>query len=56
MKLNPNKCVFGVSGKFLKFIINQRDVKANLNKIKVVLQNGGFKDPEGGATLNREAS
>ena len=38
MKLNPSKCVFGVSaGKFLGFIVNNRGIEANLDKIKVVL-------------------
>ena len=38
MKLNPAKCVFGVSaGKFLGFIVNSRGIEANLYKIKVVL-------------------
>lgn len=38
MKLNPNKCAFGVSsGRFLGFVVNQRGIEANLNKIKVVL-------------------
>ena len=37
MKLNPAKCAFGVSaGKFLGFIVNNRGIKANTNKIKVV--------------------
>ena len=38
MKLNPVKCAFGVSaGKFLGFIVNQRGIEANPNKIKVVI-------------------
>ena len=38
MKLNPAKCAFGVStGKFLGFIVNHRGIKANPDKIKVVL-------------------
>ena len=38
MKLNPTKCAFGVSaGKFLGFIINNRGIEANPDKIKVVL-------------------
>lgn len=39
MKLNPNKCAFGVSSsKFLGFMVNQRGIKANLDKIRVVLE------------------
>ena len=38
MKLNPTKCAFGVSArKFLGFIINNREIEANPNKIKAVL-------------------
>ena len=38
MKLNPSKCAFGVSArKFLGFIVNQRGIEANPDKIKVVL-------------------
>ena len=38
MKLNPAKCAFGVSaGKLLGFIVNNRGIEANPDKIKVVL-------------------
>ena len=38
MKLNPAKCAFGVSAeKFLGFIVNHREIEANPDKIKVVL-------------------
>ena len=38
MKLNSAKCAFGVStGKFLGFIVNNRGIEANPDKIKVVL-------------------
>ena len=38
MKLNSVKCTFGVSaGKFLGFIVNNREIEANLDKIKAVL-------------------
>lgn len=38
MKLNPTKCAFGVSsGKFLGFMVSQRGIEANLEKIKVIL-------------------
>ena len=34
MKLNPGKCAFGVTvGKFLGFMVSQRGIEANLNKI-----------------------
>jgi hypothetical protein len=39
MKLNPAKCVFGVSsGKFLGFMVSQRRIEANPDKIKVILE------------------
>ena len=38
MKLNPAKCAFGVSTrKFLGFVVNNRGIEANLDKIKAVL-------------------
>ena len=38
MKLNPAKCTFGVStGKFLGFIVNNRGIEANPDKLKAVL-------------------
>ena len=38
LKLNPAKCAFGVSsGKFLGFIVNNRGIEANPDKIKALL-------------------
>ena len=38
VKLNPTKCAFRVSAwKFLGFIVNSREIEANPNKLKVVL-------------------
>ena len=38
MKFNPAKCTFGVSAeKFLGFIVNNRGIEANPDKIKAVL-------------------
>ena len=38
MKLNPSKCVFGVaSGKFLGFIVSQRGIEANPEKVRAIL-------------------
>ena len=43
MKLNPNKCVFGVRlGKFLGFMISSRGIEANPDKILAIL---GMKPP-----------
>lgn len=39
MKLNPEKCVFGVSsGKFLRFMVSHRGSEANPKKIHVVIE------------------
>ena len=38
MKLNPAKCLFGVSfGKFLGFMVSQRGIEANPKKVKAIL-------------------
>ena len=39
MNLNPAKCVFGVgAGKFLGFIVNQRGIEANPEKLKALVE------------------
>ena len=44
MRLNPEKCVFGVpAGKLLSFIVSQRGIKANPGKIKAI---EALKKPE----------
>ena len=38
MKMNPEKCAFGVGlGKFLGFMVNQRGIEENPDKIKAIL-------------------
>ena len=38
MKLNPSKCVFGVaSGKFLGFMVSQRGIEANSEKVQAII-------------------
>ena len=38
MKLNLSKCAFGVSlGKFLGFMVSQRGIEANPDKIQAIL-------------------
>ena len=38
MKLNPSKCAFGVSsGKILEFMVSQRGIEANPEKIQALL-------------------
>ena len=38
MKLNPSKCVFGVaSGTFLGFMVSQKGIEANPEKVRPIL-------------------
>jgi len=38
MKLNPSKCAFEVAlGKFLGFMVSQRGIEANPDKIRAIL-------------------
>nr|KYP56507.1 Retrovirus-related Pol polyprotein from transposon 412 family [Cajanus cajan] len=44
MRLNPEKCVFGIQGgKFLGFMITNRGIKANPEKCKAIIQ---MKSPQ----------
>ena len=39
MKLNPGKCAFGVmAGKFLGFMVSQRGIEANPDKIQAIME------------------
>ena len=39
IRLNPSKCAFGMSlEKFLEFMVSQRGIEANLEKIRVILE------------------
>ena len=39
MKLNPNKCAFGVTaGKFLGFMVSQRGIEVNPEKIRAIME------------------
>ena len=39
LQLNPKKCTFGVtSGKLLGFIVSQRGIEVDLEKIKVIVE------------------
>ena len=38
MKLNPSKCIFGVvSGKFLGFMVSQKGIEANPEKVQAII-------------------
>jgi ribonuclease HI len=48
VKLNPETCVFGVPrGMLLGFIVSERDIKANLEKIAAITNMGPIKDLKG---------
>jgi hypothetical protein len=48
VKLNPEKCVFGVPrGMLLGFIISERGIKANPEKITAIVSMGPIKDLKG---------
>ena len=39
MKLNPGNCAFRVmAGKFLRFMVSQRGIKANSDKIRAIME------------------
>ena len=39
MKLNSSKCVFGVTaGKFLGFMVSQRGIKVNPEKVRAIME------------------
>ena len=39
MKLNPGKCAFGVTaGKFLGFMVSQRGIEVNPEKVRVIME------------------
>ena len=45
MKLNPSKCAFGVaSGKLFGFMVSQRGIEANSDKIQVILNKEPLKN------------
>ena len=38
LRLNPAKCIFGVkSGKLLEFVVSQKGIKVDPNKVKAIL-------------------
>jgi hypothetical protein len=48
MKLNPEKCVFGVPrGMLLGFIVSERGIEANPEKIAAITNMGPIKDLKG---------
>jgi hypothetical protein len=48
IKLNPEKCVFGVPrGMLLGFIVSERGIEANLEKITAITKMGPIRDLKG---------
>ena len=44
MKLNPSKCAIGVFfGKFLGFMVSQRGIEENLEKVRAILEMSSTK-------------
>jgi len=53
MKLNPSKCMFEVSsGKFMGFMVSQRGVEVNLDKIRAILEMTPLKNIKEEQSLN----
>ena len=57
MKLNPGKCAFGVTaGKFLGFMVSQKGIKANPDKIRAIMEMATPKKCEGSTKPQRKNS
>ena len=53
MKLNPSKCAFGVTtGKFLGFMVSQRGIEANTDKIRAIVEMAPLKNVKEVQSLN----
>ena len=53
MKLNPSKCVFGVTvGKFLGFMVSQRGIEVNPEKVRAIMELGPPKTVKEVQSLN----
>ena len=57
VKLNPSKCAFGVSlGKFLGFMVSQRGIEANLEKVRAILEMSSPKTVKEVQSLTRRGA
>ena len=53
MKLNLGKCAFEVmAGKFLRFMVSKRGIKANPNKIRAIMEMTAFENVKEVQSLN----
>ena len=57
MKLNPSKCVFGVTaGKFLGFMVSQRGIEVNSEKVQAILELEPPRTVKAVQSLNRKVA
>ena len=57
MKLNPSKCVFGVTaGKFLGFMVSQRGLEVNPEKVPAILELEPPRTVKAVQSLNRKVA
>ena len=57
MKLNPSKCVFGVTaGKFLGFMVSQRGIEVNPEKVQAIIELEPPKTVKAVQSLNRKVA
>ena len=53
MKLNPSKCAFGMTaGKFVGFMVSQRGIEVNLDKIRAIMEMAPPRNIKEVQTLN----
>jgi hypothetical protein len=54
VKLNPEKCVFGIPwGMLLGFIVSERGIEANLEKISAIMSIGPIQNLKGVQQITR---
>ena len=57
MKLNPSKCAFGVAaGKFLGFMVSQRGIKVNPDKIRAIMEMAPLRNVKEVQNLNNKVA
>ena len=57
MKLNPSKCAFGVTaGKFLGFMVSQKGIEANPDKIRAIVEMAPPEKRERSEEFKRQSS
>ena len=57
MILNPSKCAFGVTvGKFLGFMVSQRGIEANPDKIRAIIEMAPLRNVKEVQSLNSKVA